>query len=120
TAQQDRRIGLAVCTTTPKGRARLGYCTRSLHSLFASGHHTATGSMLRFRTPSSEPLGDPRSAERWIATLPANDPVVAQRSITTEVLKIAARTARRTPSVLEAVFVADNHANGLARNLTTQ
>ena len=76
--------------------------------------------MLRFRTPSSEPLGDPRSAERWIATLPANDPVVAQRSITTEVLKIAARTARRTPSVLEAVFVADNHANGLVRNLTTQ
>jgi len=46
--------------------------------------------------------------------------LVTQRSITTEVLKLAARAARRTPAVLEAVFVADNHASGLARNLTAQ
>ena len=30
------------------------------------------------------------------------------------------RTARRTPAVLEAVFVVDTHANGLVRNLTAQ
>ena len=76
--------------------------------------------MLRFRTSSSAPLGDIRSAERWVASLPANDPLVAQRSIVTELHKLAARTARRTPAVLEAVFVVDTHANGLVRNLTTQ
>ena len=76
--------------------------------------------MLRFRTPSSAPLGDVRSAERWIVTLPANDPLGAQRSIVTELNKLAARTAHRTPAVLEAVFVVDAHANGLVRNLTTQ
>lgn len=76
--------------------------------------------MLRFRTPSSGPLGDVRSAERWLASLPANDPLAAQRSIGTELHKVAARTARRTPAVLEAVFVVDTHANSLVRNLTSQ
>ncbi len=95
-----------------------------LGSVFAppirSGHDTATGPMLRFRAPLSDPLGDIRSAERWVASLPANDPLAAQHNITTEVLKVAARNARRTPAVLEAVFVADNHASGLVRNLTAQ
>ena len=58
---------------------------------------------------SSGPLGDIRSAERWVASLPANDPLVAQRSIVAELHKLAARTARRTPAVLEAVFVVDTH-----------
>ena len=76
--------------------------------------------MLRFRTTSSEPLGDARSAERWLASLPVNDPLVAQRNIVTELQKLAARTARRTPSVFEAVFSIDTHANGLVRTLTAQ
>ena len=76
--------------------------------------------MLRFRTSSSGPLGDIRSAERWVASLPGNDPLVAQRSIVAELHKVASRTARRTPAVLEAVFVVDNHASGLVRNLTSQ
>jgi hypothetical protein len=76
--------------------------------------------MLRFRSPSSEPLGDRRSAERWIASLPANDPLVVLRSIEAELQKLSVRTARRTPAVLEAVFAADDHASGLVRILTAQ
>ncbi len=76
--------------------------------------------MLRFRTTPSGPLGDPRSAERWLASLPANDPLVAQRSIVTELRALAARTARRKPSMLEAVFSVDTHAAGLARTMTAQ
>ena len=60
-----------------------------------------TDPMLRFRTTSSGPLGDVRSAERWLASLPANDPLVAQRSIVAELRKLAARTARRRPAMLE-------------------
>jgi len=73
-----------------------------------------------FRNDSPDPLKDARSAERWVASLPANDPLGAQRAIVPEVHKLAARTARRTPSVLEAVFVADDHANNIVRNLTAQ
>ena len=76
--------------------------------------------MLRFRTTSSGPLGDPRSAERWLASLPANDPLVAQRSIVAELRALAARTALRRPSTLEGVFSVDAYANGLARTLTAQ
>ena len=82
--------------------------------------HTPNGLMLRFRNDDSDPLKDARSAERWLASLRANDPLAAQRIIVAEVHKLAARTARRTPSVLEAVFVADRHANAIVRNLTAQ
>ena len=76
--------------------------------------------MLRFRNDSPDPLKDARSAERWVASLPANDPLGAQRVLIPEVHKLTARTARRTPSVLEAVFVVDNHVSGIVRNLTAQ
>jgi hypothetical protein len=76
--------------------------------------------MLRFRTTPSEPLGDVRSAERWLASLPANDPLVAQRSLVAELRKLAGRAARRRPAMLEGVFSADIHANGLARTLAAQ
>jgi len=73
-----------------------------------------------FRNDSPDPLKDARSAERWVASLPANDPLGAQRAIVPELHKLTVRTARRTPSVLEAVFLVDNHANGIVRNLTAQ
>jgi hypothetical protein len=76
--------------------------------------------MLRFRNDSSDPLRDARSAERWLALLPANDPLAAQRTIVPEVHKLTGRTARRTPSVLEAVFAADRYATAIVRNLTAQ
>jgi hypothetical protein len=76
--------------------------------------------MLGFRKTSSGPLGDPRSAGRWLASLPANDPLVAQRSIVAELRTLAARTAHRRPSTLEGVFSVDAYASGLARTLTAQ
>ena len=76
--------------------------------------------MLGFRKTSSGPLGDPRSAERWLASLPANDPLVAQRSIVAELRPLTARTARRRRATLEGVFSADAYASGLARHLTAQ
>ena len=79
--------------------------------------HTPNGLMLRFR---NDPLKDARSAERWLASLPANDPLAAQRVIVDEIHKLAARTARRTPSVLKAVFAVDRHASAIVRNLTAQ
>jgi len=80
----------------------------------------STDPMLRFRTPSTSPLGNIRSAERWVTSLPANDPLGVQASIVAELHKLAARTARRTPAVLEAVFVIDVHADSIVRHLTTQ
>jgi hypothetical protein len=84
----------------------------------AFGH--PSGLMLRFRKNSSDPLKDARSAERWVAALPANDPLATQRTIVPELHRLTARSARRTPAVLEAVFLADKHANGTVRNLTAQ
>ena len=55
-----------------------------------------------------------------MTSLPANDPLGVQASIVAELHKLAARTARRTPAVLEAVFVIDMHADSLVRHLTTQ
>ena len=66
------------------------------------------------------PLSDPRSAERWLASLPANDPLVVERELLAELRNLSERTARRTPTVLEAVFVADARANNLVRTLTAQ
>ena len=76
--------------------------------------------MLRFGTTSSEPLGNVRSAERWLASLPANDPLAAQHSIVVELRKLAARGVRRKSAMLEAVFIVDTHARGLVRTLTAQ
>ena len=66
------------------------------------------------------PLGDPRSAERWLASLPVNDPLVVQRELLAELRGLSERTARRTPTVLEAVFLVDARANNLVRTLTAQ
>ncbi len=90
--------------------------------LFLAGHFRTPPitPMPIFRKTSSGPLGDPRSAERWLPTLPANDPLLAQRSIVAELRALAERTARRGPSALEAVFSVDTYANGLAQTLTAQ
>ncbi len=76
--------------------------------------------MLKFRKSSSEPLGDPRSAARWLTSLPANDPLVSQHRIVAELRTLTARTARRRPPTLEGIFSVDAHATVLARTLTAQ
>jgi hypothetical protein len=59
--------------------------------------------MFKFRR-SQAPLRDARSAQRWLATLPFNDPLVVQREVVTALGAAAERNARRTPSVLAASF----------------
>ena len=98
----------------PEGGARRAVPVRLLIATFFAYP------MLRFRTTPSGPISDVRSAERWLASLPANDPLVAQREIVAELRKLAARTARRTPAVLAGVFAVDAHANGLVRTLGAQ
>ena len=93
--------------------------TGGLAQALAFGHHWF-GKMLKFRNDSSDPLKDARSAERWLAGLPPHDPLATQRIIVLEVRKLTVRMARRTPSVLEAVFMADRHADSIVRNLTAQ
>ena len=101
-----------------RGTPRFPIVHHNRGGLFLAGHFRTPPitPMLRFRSTPSGPLGDPRSAERWLATLPANDPLVAQRSIVAELRALAERTARRRPSALEAVFSVDAYANVLARN----
>ena len=80
----------------------------------------ATVPMMNFRDKLTGPFGDARSARRWLDTLPGNDPVLVQREILAALEKLADRTARRTPSGLEAVFALDAYAEGLVRNLVAQ
>lgn len=76
--------------------------------------------MFKFRRRSHAPLRDARSARRWLATLPFNDPLVVQREVLDALNALAKRGARRTPSVLAAVFRVDAQSTSLVRTLMTQ
>jgi hypothetical protein len=76
--------------------------------------------MFKFRRRSQAPLSDARSAQRWLATLPFNDPLVVQREVLHALKALAERNARRTPSVLAAVFRVDAQTTNLVRTLLTQ
>ena len=76
--------------------------------------------MINFREPPKGPLADTRSARRWLDTLPVNDPLLVQRELLVQLDKLAERTARRTPSGLEALFAVDAYTRGVVRNLIAQ
>ena len=76
--------------------------------------------MFKFRRGAQSPLRDARSAQRWLDALPFNDPLVVQREVLEALGTASERTARRTPSVLAAVFRADAQTTGLVRTLMTQ
>jgi hypothetical protein len=76
--------------------------------------------MFKFRRRSQAPLRDARSAQRWLATLPFNDPLVVQREVLQVLASASERNARRTPSVLSAVFRIDAQTTALVRTLMTQ
>jgi hypothetical protein len=65
-------------------------------------------------------LEDARHAQRWLDSLPFNDPLVVQRELQKELNAIAARNAKRTPTVLAAVFTVDAKTTGLVGTLMTQ
>ena len=81
---------------------------------------TRSAPMFKFRRRSHAPLRDARSAQRWLATLPFNDPLLVQRELLNVLGAATERTARRTPSVLAAVFRVDAQTTSLVRTLMTQ
>ncbi len=76
--------------------------------------------MFGFGKHSRDPLADIKSAERWIASLPTNDPLAVDSELLLELGKCAERTARRAPAQLEAVFYVDAHTENLRATLTSQ
>ncbi|MCL4763319.1 MAG: hypothetical protein KJ018_16375, partial [Burkholderiales bacterium] len=76
--------------------------------------------MFGFGKTARDPLADAKSAQRWLATFPAQDPLAAHAALLTELGRIADRTTRRGAAQLEAVFALDAHAADLRRALTAQ
>jgi hypothetical protein len=67
-----------------------------------------------------DPLADAKSAERWLASFPASDPLAVHAALLVELGALTERDARRTPARLEAVFYLDVQTEGLRKSLTTQ
>jgi hypothetical protein len=76
--------------------------------------------MFGFGNPHKDPLADARTAERWLLSFPANDPLAAHGELLIELGRLSERTARRTPARLEAVFVLDAQTKPLRRTLASQ
>lgn len=76
--------------------------------------------MFGFGKTARDPLADAKSAERWLAAFPANDPLAAHADVLAELGRIAEPTARRTPQRLDAVFYLDGQTTGLRKSLTLQ
>jgi hypothetical protein len=69
---------------------------------------------------SKDPLADVKSAERWLAGFPGNDPLALHAELLNALGRIGERTTKRTPAMLDAVFYADAHTETLREALTTQ
>jgi len=76
--------------------------------------------MFGFGKNIRDPLADVKSAERWLASFPTNDPLAVHSELVSELGRIAEPNARRAPQALEAVFYLDHHCAGLRKNLTVQ
>jgi hypothetical protein len=76
--------------------------------------------MFGFGKATKDPLADAKSAERWLASFPALDPLALHSAVLIEIGKLTERDAKRTPARLEAVFRADRFADSLRKNLTAQ
>jgi hypothetical protein len=76
--------------------------------------------MFGFGRTVKEPLVDVRSAERWLAAFPGNDPLAVHGELLAELGRIGERTTRRSPACLEAVFYVDAQMAPLRKTLATQ
>jgi hypothetical protein len=76
--------------------------------------------MFGFSKSIRDPLADIKSAERWLASFPGNDPLAMHVELLNELGRVAERTTQRTPAMLEAVFHVDAHTGGLRDALTSQ
>jgi hypothetical protein len=76
--------------------------------------------MFRFSKTVKDPLADSKTAERWLAGFPANDPLAMHAALLAELGRLSERDAKRTPARLEAVFHVDAHTDALRKMLTAQ
>lgn len=76
--------------------------------------------MFRFSKTVKDPLADAKTAERWLAGFPANDPLAMHAALLAELGRLSEREAKRTPARLEAVFHVDAHTDALRKMLTAQ
>ncbi len=76
--------------------------------------------MFGFGKTIKDPLGDAKTAERWLGLFPANDPLALHGAVLAELGRLTERVAKRTPSRLEAVLLADRYTDPLRKNLTGQ
>src|SRR5258708_7445508 len=73
--------------------------------------------MFGFGNNHRDPLTDIRSAERWLASFPENDPLAMHAALVAELGLIADQATRRTPARLETLFFADSRVDGLRKTL---
>jgi hypothetical protein len=76
--------------------------------------------MFGFGKDNKDPFADVKSAERWLAALPANDPLAMQHEVLAELSKLGVRKARHVPTGLEAVLRVDQKTKSLRKTLTAQ
>ena len=76
--------------------------------------------MLGFGKTNGDPVTDVKSAERWFASFPTNDPLAVHGEILAELGRTAETAARRTPQRLEAVFFLDRQCKRVRKSLTAQ
>ncbi|TMH52264.1 MAG: hypothetical protein E6H60_06040, partial [Betaproteobacteria bacterium] len=76
--------------------------------------------MFGFGKTIKEPLADAKTAERWLASFPANDALAVHGAVLVGLGRLAERDAKRTPARLEAVFCVDRFTDPLRKNLTAQ
>jgi hypothetical protein len=76
--------------------------------------------MFRFGKSPKDPLADAKTAERWLASFPANDPLAVHAALLVELGALTERDARRAPARLEAVFYLDVQSEALRKSLTAQ
>src|SRR5690348_8499233 len=98
-------------------------CSFADHNQASANIVPAGGSpleMFGFGKSIKDPLADAKTAERWLSTFPANDPLAAHSAILTELGALSERTAHRAPARLEAVFRLDVQSEALRRTLTSQ
>ena len=76
--------------------------------------------MFGFKNASRDPLTDIKSAERWLASFPENDPLAMHAALLVELGIVTEQASRRTPARLETLFFVDSRAAGLRKTLTAQ
>ena len=76
--------------------------------------------MFGFGKSVRDPLADIKSAERWLSSFPANDPLAMHAEILGVLGRVAQPTAKRTPQGLDAAFFVDGQCAGLRKSLTAQ